>query len=165
MTRLIAVVFVLLIPCASSAQERRIPVSVSRTGQDQVGSLFAAALKRELSHSKQYEPMFTGGINTGFRLYVDLITVDVADKELEQGKRSVVSIVIQDFGLPNSYPVANMWYHKVVVVDKNAVGEIAKDLLEDMNARWCNYIKNSVVGCPKEKLYPQIENVGRSTPD
>jgi len=49
-----------------------------------------------------------------------------------------------------------MWYHKVIVVDKNAVGTVAKDLLDDMDARWCNYIKNSVGGCPREKFYPRL---------
>jgi hypothetical protein len=49
-----------------------------------------------------------------------------------------------------------MWYHKLVVVEKNAVGKIAVELLEDMDARWCSYIKNSVGGCPKEKFYPQL---------
>jgi hypothetical protein len=46
------------------------------------------------------------------------------------------------------------WYHKVLVVDQKTTGKIAKELLEDMDARWCNYIKSSVGGCPKEKLFP-----------
>jgi hypothetical protein len=32
------------------------------------------------------------------------------------------------------------------------VGKISNELLEDMDARWCGYIKNSAGGCPKEKL-------------
>lgn len=156
MMRLIALVFALLIPSTSSYQERRIPVAVSRTGQDQVGKLFAAALKQELSDSMQYAPIHAEGIKNRLRFYIDLGTVDVVDNEPEQGKRSVVSVVVQDMGSPNSYPVAVIWYHKVVVVDRNAVGKIAKDLVEDIDARWCSYNKNSVGGCPKEKLYPQL---------
>ena len=89
---------------------------------------------------------------SGLRFYVEFISVDVAEAASEQGKRSVVSVVIQDMGLPNSFPVADMWYHKAIVVDRQTVDKIAKDLLEDMDARWCSYIKNSVGGCPKEKL-------------
>ena len=73
-----------------------------------------------------------------------------------QGKRSVVSVVIEEFGVPNSYPVATMWYHKAIIVDKNLVGTIAKDLLYDMDARSCSHNKSSVGGCPKEKFYPQF---------
>jgi len=129
---------------------------VSHAGQDRVGSLFESALKQELSRSTRYVPRYSEGAKTKFEFHIDLSTVDVADNKPEQGKRSVVSVVIEDFGLPNSYPVATMWYHKVIVVDKNLVGTIAKDLLYDMDARWCSYIKNSAGGCPKEKLYPHL---------
>jgi hypothetical protein len=157
MTRSIRLVLTLLLfPCL--AHSRKIPVSVSRTGQDYVGSLFTAALQKELSQSVAYAPVQTAGTDSGLRFYVELSTIEVADKKQDQGKRSVVSIVIQDMGSPNSYPVANMWYHKVIVVDTTTVGEIAKELLEDMDARWCQYNKNSVGGCPKEKLYPQALN-------
>jgi hypothetical protein len=82
--------------------------------------------------------------------------VDAAENKSDEGKRSLVSVVIEEFGLPNSYPVATMWYHKLIVVDKNLVGTVAKDLLDDMDASWCNHIKNSVGGCPKGKFYPQL---------
>jgi len=154
--RLIAMFFVLLVPYAGFSQESRIPVYVSHTGQDRIGLLFERSLKQELSRSTRYVPRHSEGAKTKFEFHIDLSTVDVADDKSEQGKRSVVSVAIEAFGLPNSYPVAEMWYHKVVVVDKNSVSTFAKDLLDDMDARWCNYIKNSVGGCPKEKFYPQL---------
>jgi hypothetical protein len=100
--------------------------------------------------------MQSDGVKSGLRFYIELITVDPADNGPEQAKRSVASVVIQDFGIPNSYPVADMWYHKVIVVDKDTADTIAKELLEDMDARWCSYIKNSTGGCPKEKFPPML---------
>jgi hypothetical protein len=110
------------------------------------------ALKRALTHSTRCMPKYSEQTQDKFELYVELISVDVTESKSDEGKRSVVSVVIEEFGLPNSYPVASMWYHKVIVMDKNSVGTVAKDLLDDMDARWCNYIKNSVGGCPREKL-------------
>jgi hypothetical protein len=155
MTRLLAICFVLLLPGANFAQESRTPISVSRTGQDLVGSLFETALNTELSRSKRYVSRRPeGGTTRAF--YIDLATTDTADNKPEQGKKSVVSIVIQDFGALNTYPVPSMWYHKVIIVDKSSVVTVAKDLLDDMDARWCNTIRNSRGGCPKEKFYPQL---------
>jgi hypothetical protein len=152
MMRAMIALFVLLIPCSGAAQQRKIPVSVSQVGHDQVGSLFATAFKQDLSHSARYEFMRTEVSKSGLRFYVEFITVDAADGASDQGKRSVISVVIQDMGLPNSFPVANMWYHKVIVVDRQTVGKISNELLEDMDARWYSYIKNSAASCPKEKL-------------
>jgi hypothetical protein len=136
------------------AQERRIPVSVSRTGVDRVGSLFVAALNRELSHSIRYEPMPTEGIDKGLRFYIELVTVDLSNNGQERGKSSAVSVVIEDMGLPGSFPVATKWYHKVIVFDEKAADKVAEELMEDLDAGWCNHIKSSVGGCPKEKLHP-----------
>src|SRR5258708_5082134 len=117
MTQLIALVLPLLIPNAGFAQESRTPVYVSHNGQDRVGLLFDLALKQELSHSARFMPRHSESAKTKFAFHIDLSTVDVADNKSEQGKRSVISVVIEDFGLPNSYPVATMWYHKVLVVN------------------------------------------------
>ena len=138
------------------AEESRIPVHVSHTGKDSVGSMFAEALKQELTHSTRYTPKYSEQAKNKFELYVELVSVDVAETKSDEGKRSVVSVVIEEFGLPNSYPVATMWYHKVIVVDKDSVSTVTKDLLDDIDARWCKYIKSSVGGCPKEKLYPSL---------
>jgi hypothetical protein len=156
MVRPIILFLTMLLSFACLAQGPRTPVYLSRTGQDSVGVLFEAALKQELSRSTRYTPRNAEGAKGKFEFVIELATVDVADDKAEQGKRSVVSIVIEDFGLPNSYPVATMWYHKVIVVDKNSVSKLAKDLLDDMDARWCSYLKNSIGGCPKEKFYPQL---------
>jgi hypothetical protein len=151
--RFLIAAFVLLIPVAVGAQEKT-PVAVGHTGKDRVGTFFVDALNRELSHSALYEPMKAN--EKGFRFYVDLITVDTADIASEKGKKSVISVAIEDFGRPNSYPVPEMWYHKVIIVNRQQVDEIAKKLLEDMDARWCSYSRNSVGGCPKEKLEPYL---------
>jgi hypothetical protein len=154
MMRPIAVLALLLVPRASFAQESRIPVHVSHTGKDSVGTMFDEALKQELTHSIRYMPKYSEQAKNKFELYVELVSVDVAENKSDEGKRSVVSVVIEEFGLPNSYPVATMWYHKVLVLRKESVDTVAKDLIDDMDARWCQYIKSSVGGCPKEKFYP-----------
>jgi hypothetical protein len=148
MTRLLVAALVVLIPAASIAQMRKTPVSVSHTGQDRVGTLFVAAFKQKVLHSDGYELMKDD--EKDLRFYVEMITVDPADTESDQGKRSVVSVVIQSY--PSTYPVADMWYHKVIIVNQRQVEDTAKKLLEDMNARWCSHIRNSVGGCPKEKF-------------
>lgn len=156
MMRPIVLLVVLLIPCATFAQESRIPVHVSHIGQDSVGLRFDEALKQELTRSARYAPKYSAQAKNKFELYVELISVDVAENKSDEGKKSIISVVIEEFGLPNSYPVATMWYHKVLVVKMETVGTTAEDLLYDMDARWCSYIKNSVGTCPKEKFYPQL---------
>jgi hypothetical protein len=134
---------VVLFACAGFAQEKRSPVYVSHSGQDKVGALFEAALRNELSHSSVYALLkFEESSKTKFEFHIGLASVDVAVNNSEQAKRSVVSVVIEEFGLPNSYPVAELWYHKVIVVDKDSVDAMAKDLVDDMGARWCHYITN-----------------------
>jgi hypothetical protein len=154
MKRKLVAAFALLVASTVTAQERKTPVSVAHTGKDAVGTLFAEAFKKELLHSVRYESM--KGDEKGFRFYVDMITVDVADTESDQGTKSVASVVIQDMSYPSSFPVANMWYHKVIVVNRGQVDDTAKNLLEDIDARWCNYIHNSVGGCPQEKFEPKL---------
>jgi hypothetical protein len=146
----------LLLASGSMAQEGKIPVSVSRTGEDRIGSLFVAALNRELSNSIRYQPMPSEGIDKGLRFYVELATVRLGDTEQGRNKKSAVSVVVEDMGLPSSFPVATKWYHKVVVVDETTTVTVVKQLLKDMDARWCNYIRSSVGGCPKEILYPTM---------
>jgi hypothetical protein len=154
MKGLFVLALTLLTPFAAAAQERKTPVSVQRTGNEQVGTLFVEALNRELSRSSRFEPMSEN--ERGFRFFVELATVDVADAAPEKGKRSVVSVVVEEMGRPDSFPVMNLWYHKVIVVNRRLVDSTAKELLEDMDARWCSYIRNAVVGCPKEKFEPRI---------
>jgi hypothetical protein len=152
MNRLLSLGLALLAPFVATAQAGRTPVSVGHIGQDPVGTLFVEAFQQKLSHSTRYELM--KGPVKGFEFYVDIITTDAGDIATEQAKSSVVSVVIEDMGLPNSFPVANMWYHKAFVVDRQDAEKTAEELLEDMDAGWCRYIKNSVAGCPEEKLEP-----------
>jgi hypothetical protein len=152
MSRLSLATFAFLIVCTSVAQRTKIPVSVSRTGEDQVGSRFVAALNRELGHSIGYERMPAAGTNQGLRFYIELATVDVTEDGQKPGTKSAISVVIEEMGRPNSFPVAAMWYHKIVVVDQQTADTIARELIYDMDARWCNTIKSSIGRCPKEKL-------------
>jgi hypothetical protein len=39
-----------------------------------------------------------------------------------------VSVVIEEMGLPNSFPVPYKWYHKAVVVDQKTVDKTAKEI-------------------------------------
>jgi len=153
MKQILVAVLALMFSGAGFAQDQKTPVSVGHTGKDEVGSLFVGAFNRQLSHSARYEPM--KGLETGFRFYVSFVTLDPSDNSPEQGRRSVVSVVIEDMGRPNSLPVAEMWYHKVVVVKRQTVDETAKQLLEDMDARWCRTIRNATGGCPAEKFDPR----------
>jgi hypothetical protein len=152
--RIMVALFALLVPFSGVAQERKLPMHVSQIGHDQVGALFSSAFKRELSQSARYEFSAPQETKNGSRFYVELMTVDVADNVANQGKRSAISIVIENMGLPKSFPVPSKWYHKLVLVDRQTVDKIAKDLLDDIDASWCNQITNSVGGCPKEKLEP-----------
>jgi hypothetical protein len=92
----------------------------------------------------------------GFRFFVDLISVDRADTAREEGKSSVVSIVVQQVGLPNSFPVADMWYHKVMIANRPTMNATAKELVEDLTARCCVYFKSSNRDCPQEKFEPKL---------
>lgn len=156
MKRLSLVAFALLIPYAGLAQEHKIPVSVAHVGHDAVGALFASGFGRDLSRSTRYEPMPTKEAKDGLRFYVDLITVDVDDAGPTEGRKSAISVVIEEMGLPNSFPVPDKWYHKVIIVDRQTVDKVAEVLLEDLDARWCSQIKNSLGGCPEEKLEPKL---------
>jgi hypothetical protein len=154
MKRLLILATALLFASTGVAQQAKIPVSVGHTGKDRVGILFVEAFKRERSHSSRYQPMNEN--EKGLRFFVDFITVDVSDIPAEEGKRSVVSVVIEQMGLPNSFPVADMWFHKVISVNRSAADATAKELLEDMDARWCAHLKNSPGGCPNEKFEPKL---------
>jgi hypothetical protein len=152
MKRLLVVALALVVPFAGMAQERKTAVSVTHKGQDQIGSLFVAAFNQELLHSARYEPMASEGAKNGLRFYVDITTVDVATDVPKRGQDSAISVVIEEMGFPNSFPVPDMWYHKLVIVDRKTAEKVAKELLGDLDAAWCNHITNSVGGCPKENL-------------
>ena len=155
MKTLLTAVLVLLAPSVATAQQGRLPVWVSHTGKDQVGSHFVETFNRELSHSTVYEP---GGAGLkGPQFYAEFISIDPSEGGSERDHRSIVSVVIEEMGFPNGYPVEVMWYHKVIVVNRQTADETAKALLQDMDARWCQYNKNSIGGCPAEKFEPRIQ--------
>jgi len=142
--------FALLLSSLSMAQPHKIPVSVLRTGDDKVGSLFVAALNREVSRSTIYAPTPREGNEKGLRFYIELATVTVGDGH----DTSAVSVVVEDMGLPNSFPVATKWYHKILLVNSKTSDALARELVQDIEAHWCNTIRNSVGNCPKELLPP-----------
>jgi hypothetical protein len=150
MYRLRIALFGLLVASTSTAQQRKIPVSVLRTGDDKVGTLFVSALNRELSRSTTHQPMSPQGIDKGLRFYIELATIAVD----EGHDTSAVSVVVEDMGLPSSFPVATKWYHKVVLVGPKTAETVAQELVADIDAHWCNSIKSSIGNCPKEKLPP-----------
>jgi hypothetical protein len=142
------------------------PVSVSRKGNDEVGALLLAAINQELSKSTTYsfrrdEPV-SDSAELGFKVsdapekkglefFIELATADAARNEQKHGSTSAVSIVIKSMGLPNSWPVPDAWYHKIVITKREAIKLIAKQFVTDMDAHWCNTIKSSVGGCPEEQ--------------
>jgi len=154
MKRLLILAPTLLFAFTVVAQQAKIPVSVGHTGKDRVGTLFVEAFNRELSQSPRYQPIKEN--EKGLRFFVDFITVDASAIPAEEGKRSVVSIVIEQMGLPNSFPVSDTWFHKVISLNRSAVDATAKELLEDIDARWCTYLKDSPGGCPDEKFEPKL---------
>ncbi len=124
---------------------------MSHEGQDARGSQFVEAVKQTFSKSRDYKlgNPNSSGYERKFRLFVHISTVDVpADSS------SAASVVVEHMGLPNSWPVSIMWYHKVFLIKGNQLDELAKRLVSDMDAHWCNYIHNSVDGCPKESIPP-----------
>lgn len=144
------IVFVSLSTFTTAQQiESRIPVSASRSGRDELGALFLTAFRKELAKSSKYEHI-SDPPSRGLRLYVQLATVDAAPNSDAAGKASAISVVIEDMGLPNSWPVPTLWYHKIIVSRRDNLGKIAKELVQDMDARWCRTVKNSERGCPDE---------------
>lgn len=93
---------------------------------------------------------------SGPRFYIDLVTIDPGETPSQQGRKCVISVVIEDFAFQTHCRSLTCGYHKVIVVDRQDVDKMARTVLEDLGARWCSYIKSSVGGCPKEKLEPAL---------
>ena len=158
MWRLLLCGVVLIIVSTAEAEKAKIPISVSRMGDDAAGALFADALTQEISHSTVYRPMANGIENQGVRYYIELVTLAVSGQTQASDRKSVISVVIQQMGQPNSFPVAELWYHKAFVVTRSTTSSFAKELIKDMGATYCNVIKNSVGNCPPEKLDPKLNS-------
>jgi len=130
----------------------KIPIYLTHDGNDQDGAEFVASVKRALSTSKKYELVAPTRTFKGFVWHIELLTITDGTSNKEHS--SVASVVIQEMGLPNSYPVASMWYHKVFVLESSRSDEIAKQFLADVDAHWCDHIKSLVGNCPRELLFP-----------
>jgi hypothetical protein len=144
---------ILIAQSAGLGEKPKIPVSIDHKGDDSVGILFESALKQEISVSSRYRLLQDAKDNHELRFYVQILTDDRAEAKSTAGKSSSVSIVIEAMGFPNSYPVPDMWYHKLISVNRRDVPRMAKLFLEDMEASWCNEIKDSALGCPKQKFH------------
>lgn len=129
------------------------PVYLFHNGSDKIGSEFFEAIKHEFAASGVYKV----GVNEAsaydraFRFYIELTTVEVPSSVGNRGV-SAASVVIEEMGLPNSYPVANKWYHKLFLVGQGESPETARVFVKDVDASWCRHIKNWVEGCPKELI-------------
>ena len=123
-------------------------IYVTHTDHDRSGMRFAAAVKRALLKSGRYQVREDGGYYKGFKQYVEMSSLEVSPTI------SAVSVVIEDMGMPNSYPVSEMWYHKLFLVEPNRIDEMAAIFVEDIDASWCRHNHNYVANCPKELIEP-----------
>jgi len=128
-------------------------VYVSHHGEDRTGTQFLAAVKQELSKSSEFEVAYSEAyVQKRLRFYMEISTIEATPDR--SGNLSAVSVVIENMGLPNSYPVRFKWYHKVFLVETSKVNEMSRQFVADMGAHWCNTITNAVGNCPKELLFP-----------
>ena len=161
--RTTALLLVLTASCSVNSQtvskrapESAVPVYVSHAGQDVIGKQFVDAVKRALSKSDEYkvDSPNVAAHERGFRLHLDVVTLEVASAGNLTEHASVASVTAEEIGLPNSWPVPFMWYHKVFLVTADRLDELAQQFIADMDAHLCNHIKNSVGNCPKESIPP-----------
>jgi hypothetical protein len=138
----------------SPATRKTIPVYIdSHSVKDETGLQFVRALKRALSNSQGHDLGAADVDDRRLRFYLELVTIDLGS-DAKATKTSVASVTIEDMGLPNSYPVATMWYHKAFLLVPSKLDEFARQFVADMDAHWCNSIKSSVGNCPKELIPP-----------
>lgn len=144
----------LLVAQSTALGQPKMPIYMTHIGNHQTGMRFESAFEKEISRSARYTLKTTDEHSQGPRFYIEFLTGDWADCESAAGESSVVSIVVETMGLPNSYPVPDKWYHKLIKVDRKDVPRTAALVLEDIDLSWCNNITNSGMACPKEKLSP-----------
>jgi hypothetical protein len=138
----------------SPAAPKIIPVYIdSRAVKDDTGQQFLLALKRALSNSQGHDLGATDVDDRRLRFYLELVTIDLGSTA-KAANTSVASVAIEDMGLPKSYPVVALWYHKTFLLDRIRLDELARQFVADIDAHWCNYIKSSVGNCPKESIPP-----------
>ena len=122
---------------------RSTDISVNQTGTDAIGPLLRRAMEQKV---KQRHAGLVGASASG-KDYVELVTLE-ADPA-HPGEASFVSIVVKSM-IPGGWPVADQWYHKVLIVKKLEVDAVASMLLDDLSASFCNVLKSSLSPCPAE---------------
>jgi len=139
--------FVLLSLDFAQAQMATTSVSVRQVGTDAIGPLLKQAVQAELKKSGISD---ANQANSGFRHFIELVTLDGGTQNVES---SFVSVVISSM-TPNGWPTPYTWYHKVILVKREDVPQVAAHLVNDMWASWCNQIKSSLSPCPAEEAWP-----------
>lgn len=146
----------LLLVSIASAQMAKTSVSVRQTGNDVVGQLLKQAVQDEIKKSGYPADQ----AKNGFRHFIELISVDAHEMKedahkTKDGELSFVSVVISSM-TPGGGPIRDQWYHKVILVKRAEVPQIAARIVNDMEASWCNEIKNSLTPCPAEEPWPGV---------
>lgn len=129
------------------AQMARSSAGVRQTGSGAIGPLLKQALQNEFKKSGYLD---ADQAKEGFKHFVELVTLDAG--ATRDGESSFVSVVIRSM-MPGD-GTANQWYHKVILVKRAEVPRIATRLIADMEASWCNEIRNSPGPCPPEEPWP-----------
>jgi hypothetical protein len=142
------ILFVLSPIVLAQAQMAKTSVSVRQVGADSVGPLLKQAVQGELNKSGLSDADV--GKN-GFRHLIELVTLNAGGTQ--NGESSFVSVVISSM-TPNGGPTPDLWYHKVILVKRGDVPQVAARLVNDMWASWCNQIKSSLSPCPAEEPWP-----------
>ncbi|HEY2915227.1 MAG TPA: hypothetical protein VGK21_17815 [Candidatus Angelobacter sp.] len=123
-------------------------VSVQQIGTDTIGPLLKQAVQAELKKSGISDASQVG---SGFRHFIELATLDAGCAK--DSDSSFVSVVISSM-TPFGWPTPYQWYHKVMVVKRADVPQVASRLIKDMWASWCNESKSSLSPCPVEEPWP-----------
>jgi hypothetical protein len=158
--------FVCSLFCAGTVAQQlmKVPVSVSRKGNDEVGARLLAAINQELSTSttdslRRDEPLSHSAKlrfkvsdapeKRGLEFFIEWQRLML--QRTNRNMEALPPYPSSSMGLPNSWPVPDAWYHKIVITKREAIKLIAKQFVTDMDAHWCNTIKSSVGGCPEEQ--------------
>jgi hypothetical protein len=152
-TLLVAIAGALLSFAAVAQQPKtsKIPVYFSQMIGDQAGILFAKAVTQKLTESAKYEvTRNSDAVSKGPKFFIEIASVDVSSVGQNKGERTAVSVVVEATLAEHETPWK--WYHKIIIVNREDVGNMAERLIKDMDVHWCNEIRNSRGGCPKEEL-------------
>jgi hypothetical protein len=130
------------------AQMAKTSMSVRQTGSDVIGPLLKQALQNEFRKSRYAD---ADQAKDGFRHFVELVSLDAGGTK--DGESSFVSVVVSSM-TPGGDAIPFQWYHKVILVKRTEIPQIATRLMKDLWASWCNEIKSSLSPCPAEEPWP-----------